>query len=226
MKTIVTSYFGSKLYGTDTPSSDTDYYRIIVPSAQEIIFGTDDIKTISSNPGKNTSVDEDLTIMSLKKYVEQCMVGELNAISLLYAPERALIDRSVEWAYLQAHKHKFITTRMKLFGFINGNLKQICKKEDYKQASNVLRTIEQVKQLFTDGFITYPIKNSVIIKQIKNGEMPYDTVLSLIKAELKEMEEIKTKNIRNWPEVMSQSDKEFFNIFIYETYKESLYRTL
>lgn len=226
MKTIVTSYFGSKLYGTDTPASDTDYYRIIVPSAQEIIFGRDEIQTSSTNPGKNTSVDEDLTVMSLKKFVEQCMVGELNAISLLYAPERSLIDTSLEWSYLQAHKHKFITTRMKLFGFINGNLKQIHKKEDFKQASNILRTIEQVNQLFTVGFITYPIKNARVIKAIKNKEIPYPEVLKLIDDALKEMEEIKAKNTQNWPEEISDYDRTFFHNFIYETYKESLYRTL
>ena len=226
MKTVVTSYFGSKLYGTNTASSDTDYYRIIVPSAQEIIFGSDTIQTCSSNSGKNTSVDEDLTVMSLKKYVEQCMIGELNAISLLYAPEQSLIDTSLEWSYLQAHRDKFITTRMKFFGFIYGNSKQIHKKEDYKQASNVLRAIEQVNQLFTVGFITYPIKNADLIKAIKNQEITYSDVLKLIDDELTRMEEVKYKNIQKWPEEVCQYDKNFFHDFIYEVYKESLYRTL
>ena len=226
MKTVVTSYFGSKLYGTDTASSDTDYYRIIVPSAQEIIFGRDEIQSSSTNPGKNTSTDEDLTVISLKKFVEQCMVGELNAISLLYAPQRSLIDGSVEWSYLQAHKHKFITTRMKLFGFIYGNAKQIHKKEDFKLASNVLRAIEQVNQLFTVGFITYPIKNASTIKAIKNKEIPYPEVLKLINGELKRMEEVKAKNIQKWPEEVYQYEKNFFHEFIYEVYKEAMYRTL
>lgn len=226
MKTIVTSYFGSKLYGTDTATPDTGYYRIIIPSAQEIIFGNDTIQTCSSNSGKNNSVDEDLTIITLKKYIEQCMIGELNAISLLYAPEQSLIDTSLEWSYLQAHRDKFITTRMKLFGFIYSGAKQIYKKEVFKRASNILRAIEQVNQLFTVGFITYPIKNANLIKAIKNEEIQYQEVLKLIDDKLKSMEEVKAKNIQNWPEEVCQYNKNFFHDFIYEVYKESIYRTL
>lgn len=226
MKTIVTSYFGSKLYGTNTPQSDTDYYRIIVPSAQEIIFGDDSIQTSSTNLGKNTSADEDLTIMSVKKYIEQCMVGELNAISLLYAPQSSLLNDSPEWSYLQAHRYRFITTRMKMFGFIYGNIKQLNKKEDFKLASNVLRVIEQAKQLFTDGFITYPINNAETIISIKSKELEYSKVLKLIETSLQGLERVKTDNKQKWPEEISEYNKQFFNSFIYDVYKESLYRTL
>ena len=65
--------FGSHLYGTNTPDSDTDYKGIYLPTAKEIVLGTYK-KTISISRNKadkerNTKDDVDNEFFSLDRYL-------------------------------------------------------------------------------------------------------------------------------------------------------------
>jgi predicted nucleotidyltransferase len=79
---------GSKLYGTNLPSSDTDYRGIFIPSLKDIIVGnyldhwTGDT---SDRTKKNTADDIDITLWSIQKFVKLLSVGDTNAFDTLFA---------------------------------------------------------------------------------------------------------------------------------------------
>jgi len=83
---------GSKLYGTNLPSSDTDYKEVYIPSPREILLGQTSVAAQSSTgsaKGKNTAEDEDVTRISLQKFLKLCANGDVGCIETLFADSNA-----------------------------------------------------------------------------------------------------------------------------------------
>lgn len=96
---------GSKLYGTDLPESDTDFKEIFIPSPREILLGrtTNASQTTTGNDkGKNTSEDEDVTRMSVQKFLMLCAKGDVGCIETLFADsnEDAVIYEHSLWGFI------------------------------------------------------------------------------------------------------------------------------
>jgi len=126
---LVKSHFGSKLYGTDTPSSDTDYKGVFLPSFEDVVLQRAK-KSINykTNPGKerNTFEDIDEQYFSLQYFFELCGKGDMVAIDLLHAPSQFFIDNvSPIWEEIHSLRHKFITKN--LAGYIGYIGKQVNK---------------------------------------------------------------------------------------------------
>ncbi len=120
MKTIVKMLFGSKLYGTDTPESDTDYKEIFVPGAESILLGT--MKNhMSYNTGsdavKNSAKDIDYELFSLRYFINLGIEGETLALDMIHAPMDKVVksDLPAVWAELQANRSQFYSTDMKSY---------------------------------------------------------------------------------------------------------------
>jgi predicted nucleotidyltransferase len=82
--------FGSHLYGTDTPTSDTDLKSVYLPESRQIVLGNYP-KTISTSRPKaeferNNKDDIDLEIFSLDRYLKLLAEGQTVALELLFAP--------------------------------------------------------------------------------------------------------------------------------------------
>ncbi len=81
--------FGSHLYGTNTPSSDTDYKGIFLPSKASCLLGTApkhfSFNTKTDRGAKNTVDDLDVNLWSLQYFLNLIGQGETNAIDLLYS---------------------------------------------------------------------------------------------------------------------------------------------
>lgn len=80
--------FGSHLYGTDTPDSDTDYKGIFLPSKKSCFLGKmpKSITRSTGDPGgKNSKDDVDIQLWSLQYFLELVSKGETNALDLLYS---------------------------------------------------------------------------------------------------------------------------------------------
>lgn len=111
-RTLVKMQFGSHVYGTNTPTSDTDYKAVYVPSAPDIILqrvqntivqSTKALKTARNEPG-----DVDLETFSLQQYLKLLMEGQTIAIDMLFTPESFYqTDPSWEWQEIQANRAKF-----------------------------------------------------------------------------------------------------------------------
>ena len=87
-KLLYATKFGSHLYGTDTPTSDTDIVGIYKPRIQDLVLGTDQrtvvYKSNTSN-SKNSADDVDVTLYSLQYFCELLRSGEVGSIDLLFS---------------------------------------------------------------------------------------------------------------------------------------------
>lgn len=120
MKSVMKCIFGSKLYGTSTPESDTDYKEIFVPSPEDILYGKyqDVISSGTGNSGsKNSSDDIDHDKYSLRKFVELLCDGDTFALDALHANKESIVSMEYPavWEYIYANRSKFYTTNMKSY---------------------------------------------------------------------------------------------------------------
>jgi len=79
--------FGSHLYGTNTPESDTDYKGIFLPSKEQC-FMQEVPKSLQFSSGgndKNTKDDVDVQLWSLQYFLQLVSKGETNALDLLFS---------------------------------------------------------------------------------------------------------------------------------------------
>ncbi len=115
---IMLTKFGSHLYGTDTPDSDTDYKGIFMPTPDQILLGKIP-KSINfdSNPGsnKNEAGDIDCELYSFHYFLELCCKGEMVAIDMLHANEKNIIFSTPLWNEIHERRNWFYTTDMKAF---------------------------------------------------------------------------------------------------------------
>lgn len=80
--------FGSHLYGTNTPSSDTDYKGIFLPSLKQCVLGKAPRHITTStgdNGSRNTEDDVDIQLWSLQYFLDLVSRGETNALDLLFS---------------------------------------------------------------------------------------------------------------------------------------------
>lgn len=80
--------FGSVLYGTNTPSSDTDLKGIYLPSIKSALLGQAPDTIVHNTSGKdvrNTSDDVDITLYSVTYYIDLLFKGEVGAIDILFS---------------------------------------------------------------------------------------------------------------------------------------------
>jgi hypothetical protein len=97
---------GSKAYGTDIPTSDTDIRGVFI-LPQEDMYGLNYIEQV--NDEKN-----DIVFYELKRFIELLMSNNPNILELIAAPEDCILYKHPIFDMLLAEKEKFITTRCKL----------------------------------------------------------------------------------------------------------------
>ena len=118
---IVFMKFGSHLYGTDTPESDTDYKGIYLPTEKQVLEGkipksaSYKTKHTKEEGVRNGKDDIDLQIFSLHYFLELAMKGETVALDMLHAPDAWPIVSSDIWDTIRARRSKFYTKSLKSF---------------------------------------------------------------------------------------------------------------
>ena len=87
-RVVYITQYGSKLYGTDNPNSDTDYKGIFIPSREDVLLKRDiDHFTFNSNSKntKNGKDDIDLQLFSVYKFFNLLKKGETGAMDILFS---------------------------------------------------------------------------------------------------------------------------------------------
>lgn len=117
--TLVEMVFGSHLYGTSTPASDTDYKGVFLPTKRELFLARTP-KTVSDNTKKNsdtknTSSDVDRELYSLQYFFELAKKGETVALDMLHAPREFWTVRSAEWEEIHENRKLFYTRKLSSF---------------------------------------------------------------------------------------------------------------
>lgn len=116
---IMLTKFGSHLYGTDTPNSDTDYKGVFMPSKRMMCLGAIP-KAINNNRKKktgekNTADDTDFELYSLHYFIKLACDGETVALDMLHATDLTIVKRTPLWDELAANRHKFYTRNLRAF---------------------------------------------------------------------------------------------------------------
>lgn len=91
MKKLFTCYYGSKLYGTNTPSSDTDIKHIVLPSLDDMLLGRKLVakvkKTNQVKDTRNSADDVDEEFIPLQVFATDFFNGQTYALELAFAVE-------------------------------------------------------------------------------------------------------------------------------------------
>jgi predicted nucleotidyltransferase len=304
-RVIVFMEFGSRLYGTATPESDSDFKGVFMPSSDEILLGNAQ-NSLHGNVSDGSATDTEL--YSLHYFIKLACQGQTVAFDMLHAPPQNLLANSPVWLEIISNRHKFYSKKMNAFtgyakqqamkygekgdrlrtireicdllrgiqpdqrfGILEkkiGNMKHvhvdfnrngvmefdICGKKiqetiyrdeackilqymidqygdraksaadnngiDWKAVSHAVRVMLEVKQLFAEKTITFPLRDAQLITDIKSGRYDYPKVESIITGLFSEVELL--AGASGLPD---EVDRNFWNNFIIETCKKYLIAT-
>ena len=126
----VTKY-GSKLYGTDNPNSDTDYKGVFVQN-KDLVLLKKDMEHWTSNSNdtneKNGAEDVDLQLFSVHKFFTLLRKGETGALDLLFsmwAKDTVVFENTVFVDHMQMYYKKFLNRKLHSFtGYAVGQAKK------------------------------------------------------------------------------------------------------
>lgn len=154
MYPLIKLEFGSSLYGTRTPTSDTDYKGVHVPSANNLVM-QDAPRVISNGTGndkvKNTADDIDDESFSILKFFDMLKKGDMVAAELLFVPPEKAIIVAPEWTdIILANRHKLIARDIKGFvGYIR------TQSNRYGIRGSRVATARAATELFQQWMWTY-----------------------------------------------------------------------
>ena len=119
MKILMRQIFGSQLYGTNTPTSDTDYKSVYLPPYRDILL--QNIKpSISKSKEKgenkkNSPDDIDEEIYSLDKYLSLVGQGQTVSLDMLFTPPQYQLIKSDIWNHIMKNRDKLVSKKSKAF---------------------------------------------------------------------------------------------------------------
>lgn len=108
MNLVVRMEFGSTVYGTRLPTSDTDYKAVYIPPMRDLLLGTQQEtiqrKTKVDERAKNGADDIDEEIYSFKKYCDLLKQGQTVAVDMLFVPKQHWLEHD-EWLWEKGLVH-------------------------------------------------------------------------------------------------------------------------
>lgn len=157
---ICKTIYGSNLYGTNIPTSDTDEKGVYLPTKEDCFLGT--IKDTVNIDGV------DGTLFSIQKFMRLAAEGQSVAIEMLFTPKNKWINDSPIWEELVKNRHKFLTKKMKAF---MGFSKSMAMK--YSVRADKLNDIIELEK------VLYVMMKNTSLGQLFGCD-PLDVKLSLI----------------------------------------------
>lgn len=150
---LYTTFFGSKLYGTNTPTSDTDIKGVFLPKKRDLLLEQAP-KCVSLHTGddrsKNDENDVDVEFYSIHSFLHMLERGDTGALDLFFAftnPEAMLFECS-DWKNYIISKAPYLFNPRNTRAFIGYAVGQATKysvKGDRLAALE--KTLEFVKTL-------------------------------------------------------------------------------
>lgn len=216
--TNMLTIMGSHAYGTNTPTSDTDFYGFVVPPIEYIfphtagnIFGFEkNIQNFDQYQGHHLDCGDgygeyDLTIYSITRYFYLCADGNPNMIDSLFTDNDSLVFVDNVGQMVRDNRKLFLsqkayhTFRGMAFSHISrlknrqreGNRLELINKFGYdvKDASHIVRLIVELKQILFEGDLDLKA-NSKMILGVKNGNWAKEEVISFFEQQMKFLDDI------------------------------------
>lgn len=175
-KIVFDGIFGSTLYGTNTPESDTDYKAIFLPKPKDIILGIGSNhfnQNTSNDKTKNTSNDVDREFYSLKYFIDLAIKGETVALDMIHTPiDMNLASKNKVWEFIQQNRHRFYTTDMKAYlGYVRKQAaKYGIKGSRLAALREVLNVVDKIPNSSKMNHVTLLGKIPVISSHLPNFE--------------------------------------------------------
>ena len=135
---LFSTVYGSKLYGTDGPASDTDIRGVFIPTKEDLLLD----RAPQHYNFKNSEADE--SYLSLHYFLRLLTQGETNALDMFFAytNEKALISTSPMYEELIENKDKLITKNVtKYLGYCKSQALKYSIKGDRIQNYEALREL-------------------------------------------------------------------------------------
>lgn len=162
MKIISEVVFGSKLYGTDTKNSDTDFIGVYLPSKEDILLGKVQDVIDFSTSGKdcsNTPDDVDRKFFSLNFFIRLLQMGDTSAMDMLHAPADKTVMTSPIWDFLVANRSKFYSKNIaglllhvknqgNKYGLLNHRVKKLSELLDILNGLNDEQLSDRLDTIF------------------------------------------------------------------------------
>ena len=161
-------YFGSHVYGTNTPSSDTDYKGVFLPSIEDCILQRVPKTSINTTTGeqnsKNSADDVDYENFTLNGFLRMCNEGQISGFDMLFTPPEFWMESSPEWEELIANRDKLI--HKKVHAYVGYCRKQASKYgirgsriAELREVLSVLRSFPQGAKL---GDFAHVLENELV----------------------------------------------------------------
>ncbi len=150
-KVLYVTMYGSKLFGTDNPNSDTDYKGIFIPSKEDVLLKRDieHYNYNTNSKSKNSKEDVDLQLYSIYKWFSLLKKGETGALDLLFSffREDTQIYRDEDFLnIIKANYQKFYNKNLHSFiGYCVGQSKMYnIKGERYNELHYFVRLFKEI----------------------------------------------------------------------------------
>lgn len=202
MKKLLFTKFGSHVYGTNTPKSDTDLKGVFTPSARDILLcrAPKNIResTKVDKTAKNTADDIDVELFAVHNFLHQLMEGQTFALDMIFTPEHHYELATEEWHLIKDNRQHFIHKNVKpFFGYarqqaakygVKGSrvsvvkamldvLRQLPAQSKLRQHEAILReTARQVNSEFIDRMNGRELVTFVVSEHEKDKGLVYLSV--------------------------------------------------
>lgn len=196
--TILKIVSGSRMYGTNSTDTDTDYIGICIPTKDYILgiykFEQLEERTNPSNSNiSNTKSDNDYTCYSLPKFIKLAYDNNPNILEVLFVPKEAIIYCDNFGRKLLENRHLFVSKRAyyKFMGYAIAQKRKLIMKQsqglrakivekygyDTKYASHLIRLLYFGIEFLRTGELIFPTEHRKYLIQIKNGEWPLSQII-------------------------------------------------
>ncbi len=180
---VYKTLFGSKLYGTDTPTSDLDWKEIYLPSIDNMLIGkrisniVDNTKK-STEKRRNTADDVDYEYIPVQQFAIDFVNGQTYALeiafSVLNKNDHASQTHFTDWFYdfVSELSANFLTNNIKKMSGYAYNQAQIYGIKG-SRLSTVIKFIEYISESIESGKISLQDKLEVVIPWVTDNSDKY-----------------------------------------------------
>lgn len=143
MQILMKCFHGSRLYGLETETSDTDYKYVYMPTLRQLILNDYEPVIEKSSAEQNGPDDVDETWYALPRFIQMAIASSPTAIEMLHANfGSTLIQTSPLWNSIVAQRTSFYTSNISnLMDFANNQAKR------YSLKLNVYTDMLELKQI-------------------------------------------------------------------------------
>lgn len=181
---IMLTIAGSRLYGTDVPSSDWDMRGVCVPP-RECIYGIHDFEQYHVDVSSESD-DVDLCVYSLRKFVSLAAQCNPNVVEILWSPPEKHVLRHPLWDGLYAIRDVFLS-KIAFKSFSGYAMSQLRKMQasyaktgayDTKNAMHLVRLMRMGVEILRDGEVNVVRPDADYLISIRYGEVSLDQVVA------------------------------------------------